>query len=298
MLLSPHVISKSLTFILGIVFFGKPPLTRMAAKLDQRYPTWHLLLHPSNTILRGIPTNAQLAITILRINEARNAPVPPAPPIDQTPPMKPVPLSFDDLDALTNDKPLGADEGDILDATIPDPAILNEAGGRGSTCEADKGTKPHRLQHLLGHVRRGIKAAVSVAQKADKVRAKAGRQSAKNRVGVLRRESSQLRTSASPLMFRARSQSREGQVHVSADGVISFEDLWNVHVNDITELKKHSGVGLKTKLVISWAMDLDVQDGLEIKDRSGTCYILTAVIQRDQLFDRLCAMGPQRWDVW
>lgn len=298
MLVSPYHVVKILTLSIGLGLFGRPLLVRASQWLDRVYSGWRYMLYPEHNILRGIPTNAQLTITILRNNERLNAPIPPPPSINRTPPMKPVRPSSEIADMETLDKPLGADEAELAEAAAPDPSILDDAGGRCSKVEATEGSKPHRLLHLLGHLKRGIRSTVHVAQQADRLRAKAGRESAKNRVGVLPCKSDDTGTQQGPSTFRARNEAKEGQVHISAEGIVSFDEQWSVHVSDITELKKHSGLGLKTKLVVSWAMDLDVKDGLEIKDRAGNAYVLTAVTHRDQLFDRLCAMGGQVWDVW
>jgi hypothetical protein len=41
---------------------------------------------PTSTLLKGVPTNAQLAITLLRIGESNGAPLPPPPTSDFPPP--------------------------------------------------------------------------------------------------------------------------------------------------------------------------------------------------------------------
>ena len=47
----------------------------------------------------------------------------------------------------------------------------------------------------------------------------------------------------------------------------------------------------------TWATGRQVKDGLEIVDAEGKSWALTAVGMRDQLFNRLCAMGGQKWVV-
>ena len=47
----------------------------------------------------------------------------------------------------------------------------------------------------------------------------------------------------------------------------------------------------------TWATGRQVKDGLEMVDAEGQVWILRAVEMRDQLFNRLCAMGGQRWVV-
>ncbi len=69
-------------------------------------------------------------------------------------------------------------------------------------------------------------------------------------------------------------------------------------VQDITELKKIGGLGWKSKIVVGWATGKTVADGLEITTRSGDRLKITAVRLREELFNRLVAMGGQKWESW
>jgi len=55
-----------------------------------------------------------------------------------------------------------------------------------------------------------------------------------------------------------------------------------------------SGYGRKAKLVVGWALDSEVADGLEIFDRRGNSWNVTAMALRDELFNRLIAMGSKK----
>ena len=84
-------------------------------------------------------------------------------------------------------------------------------------------------------------------------------------------------------------------------GTVDREDLhplWSIPVGDISELRKVGGFGWKGKLVIGWAMGREVADGLVITDRKGSDTRLTAMLLRDELFNRLVAMGGQKWECW
>ncbi len=74
--------------------------------------------------------------------------------------------------------------------------------------------------------------------------------------------------------------------------------IWSVAVAEIKELKKLGGLGWKAKLVVGWALDREIADGLEILDKQGNRYILTAMALRDELFNRLVAIGGQKWESW
>jgi hypothetical protein len=45
-------------------------------------------------------------------------------------------------------------------------------------------------------------------------------------------------------------------------------------------------------------MNREVADGLEIVDRNNNVIKLTAIPLRDELFNRLVAMGGQKWECW
>lgn len=70
---------RVLEICFGIVFFGQPALRYYFALLTENFPKWKEYLQLKNTILRDVPTNAQLTLTILRVGEKKNTPFPPPP---------------------------------------------------------------------------------------------------------------------------------------------------------------------------------------------------------------------------
>lgn len=58
-----------------------------------------------------------------------------------------------------------------------------------------------------------------------------------------------------------------------------------------------SGFGWKAKMVVGWATDREVVDGILIVDK-GNRELLTAVARRDVIFDRLIAIGNHMWESW
>jgi hypothetical protein len=64
------------------------------------------------------------------------------------------------------------------------------------------------------------------------------------------------------------------------------------------EIKKVGGLGWKTKLVVGWATDREIADGLLIVDKDGNQKQLTAIALREELFNRLIALGKQMWEAW
>lgn len=79
-----YLMAKGLGFGIGIALFGSPGMTRVNAVVARNYPRIRKYLELRNSILRGVPTNAQLAITLLRMGEHSKAPVPPPTPTDST----------------------------------------------------------------------------------------------------------------------------------------------------------------------------------------------------------------------
>lgn len=70
-------------------------------------------------------------------------------------------------------------------------------------------------------------------------------------------------------------------------------------LTDITkELKKVGGFGWKTRLIVGWATNREIADGILIVDKDGNEKLLTAIALREELFNRLVAMGNQMWEAW
>jgi uncharacterized protein DUF3292 len=268
-----------------------------------------LLILPSS-VLKGVPTNAQLTITLLRLGEANRAPLPPPPRTNEPLSQQPVELSEDVFSATGGDRPLNATKQELQEAISHDTDTVNKTGGPDN--ELTKSTKSSRLLGLFKGV---TKAAVSTAINVDKMSAKMGSKSAKKRVGAVpRRGEAQI---SGPTEFNARYEGKEGVLsfiqrpdsqrvafsthsHTKESSESNWkgsQPVWTVPISDIKELRKRSGYGFKSKLVVGWVLEQEIRDGLEIVDRLGNSWVLTAVPLRDELFNRLCAMGGQRWEA-
>jgi hypothetical protein len=88
-------VMKILELFAGAVFFGKPIIERGVSIIDYRYPDWRRHTEMQNSILKGVPTNVQLAITLLRTGENNKTPQPPPPPSHGPPNVH---LNADDYD--------------------------------------------------------------------------------------------------------------------------------------------------------------------------------------------------------
>lgn len=99
-----YMVTKGLGFGVGFGFFGDPIISRAISLINRTYPRWEKYVELRHTILRGVPTNAQLAVTLLRIGERNRAPIPPPPFSGAPPPVKPHATAGQDLEHLGEPK--------------------------------------------------------------------------------------------------------------------------------------------------------------------------------------------------
>ncbi|KAK8880087.1 hypothetical protein PGQ11_001381 [Apiospora arundinis] len=310
-----YMFMKGVTFGVGFGFFGDPVIRRGIKLLNREFPHWQKLLELRNTVLKGVPTNAQLTLTLLRIGEANKAPLPPPPRVEEAPPDRPVGVTDEELRATGAEPPLNATEAELDEAMAHDPTTAHEtAGGDIDAAKSPKhGKKGRKLINLLKSTTKG---AVKTAMGADTVRAKAGSSHAKNRLGAAPKPAADLLSG--PVDFQARYQGHKGHVYISTKatipavafstestiekiGTADREDLhprWSIPVADLRELKKIGGYGWKYRMLVGWSLSREIADGIELTDRTGTTYKLTALPLRDELFNRLIAMGGQKWEAW
>ncbi|KAI5456021.1 hypothetical protein BGZ63DRAFT_496930 [Mariannaea sp. PMI_226] len=295
---SAYVAMKAVGFGCGFLFFGDPIIMRVLSFVNRTYPRWEKYIELQNTILRGVPTNAQLTITLLRIGEKNKAPLPPPPSSDKPPPVEPHPTAGQGLDHLE-----GATEEEIEAAVQPDPIVVDAVEEEQPAQDAQPHKRPHRIMNLLrGAAKGGVKTALA----ADKAKARAGVQKAKDRLGVVK--DAQPNPVTGPIRFPARFKGLKGHAYITATATTpalswtsNIDDVkpsWTTAIGEIAELKKIGGLGWKSKIIVGWAMDTEIVDGLVITTRDGSEFHLTAVVMRDQLFNRLISMGAQMWEAW
>ncbi|KAI1792006.1 hypothetical protein LXA43DRAFT_888244, partial [Ganoderma leucocontextum] len=282
-----EVVLRGMWFLIGLVFFSQPVLSRAIDGLNRQAPHWREHIELRRTFLRGVPTNAQLTLTLLRIAEQAKAPLPFRGRIR----LSTLLARRSEGESLTDDDHDGADRESV-------------EGGN------DKGTngKKTRRSKLVGFLKKTTRAGVGGVLGVDHLKAKVGDEYAKRRLGAVPRKGVE---GAGPTSFSARVHRRKGRVLVvssAASPCVSFvpekllrgaegiEGEFSVGVADIVALRKMGGLGWKGKLVVGWATGRDVLDGLEIVDRWGGQRVVTAVKGRDELFNRLIAMGAQNWE--
>lgn len=276
----------------------------------------------NSTVLKGVPTNAQLTITLLRLGEANDAPLPPPPEVYAPPRHKHAELKAADLEGAAGDVPLNATQEE-LDAAIKHTPSCESSPQTEPQASDIRNSKAHdhgkKGGWLLGLFKGTTKASVNTAIGVNKAQAASGSTAAKNRLGVIPPPG--FTPTSGPVEFKARYRGRKGNVWLSTKATVpcvafsssgaggrkggrrAFEEAqvkaeWSVPIADIKELRKIGGYGWKAKLVVGWALERKVTDGLEIVDHEGNPYIVTAVPLRNELFNRLCSMGGQKWESW
>jgi hypothetical protein len=126
-----------------------------------------------------------------------------------------------------------------------------------------------------------------------------------NRLGVLQ---DGLDREAGPVAFPCRYKGKKGHAYITATATSpalswttekeDIDPVFSIAIADIKEIKKVGGLGWKTKLIVGWATQRDIADGLVVIDREGESKHLTAIALREELFNRLIALGNQMWEAW
>ncbi|KAL9933993.1 hypothetical protein V8E36_007075 [Tilletia maclaganii] len=374
-LLNPNLVYRSTTGLLGFLFFGQPVLDRlkpepMIAWLDAHIPHWRRYLELRNTLLRGIPTNAQLTVTLLRIGEAHKSPLPPPPlPVAPGDPSQKLP------EAEVREGEEMADHPDLppeYREALRRQALEREAERQAAEAaeEDDKNKKKDKKKpsKILGFFKVAAKSATASALGLNRAEATVLQSDhAKARLGVVRKQLAQNALGDGPAAFKARYKGKKGLIIVSTSSTtpcVSFEPrqpavaraaiaaldqfkedeksggesgavastsdvgegktegegqgegkssvtkralektaeaarvppLFSIQIEDIAELNKRGGLGWKAKMLVSWAMESDIADGLDIVTLTGERFRVTAMPRRDEVFNRLIAISPKtKW---
>ncbi|PYH93650.1 hypothetical protein BO71DRAFT_484433 [Aspergillus ellipticus CBS 707.79] len=307
---SSYVLVKIATFGGGLAFFGEPLIRNAMVYLNKKCPRWDRLLQLQNSLLKGIPTNAQLTLTLLRIGEANGAPLPPPPSHS----LHQIPLQAASIS--TSSLPLSATPSELHQAINPSSSSSRSPSPSQSPAPSKK-TRIARTIHLF---RNTIATTIEGKLAVDRARAAAGSLRAQGRVGILHKkghiplpsgpiqysaryngkrgvvviDQTQTQTQSPPLLYFTTdhtAQHRPGIEHRSKGTV-----LFSIPVTEIQEMRKIGGLGWKGKLVTGWALGgKEVVDGLVLVG-NGTGFRLTAMKMRNQLFNRLVAIDGQVWE--
>ena len=215
---SSYMFMKMNGLLVGFGFFGDPLIWRTLSYLNREFPHWQKLLEIRNTLLKGVPTDAQLTITLLRIGEANKAPLPPPPYSGPPPPNAAHETAGQNLEHL------GKFMGSRIAARlltyskgVPDDEMANaiHPDDTATTTGADTAAKPKKVhgRRILAAFKSATKGGVETILGTDRLKAAAGAEHAKNRLGVLK---SGRYAPAGPIQFPCRYKGKRGHAYITA----------------------------------------------------------------------------------
>lgn len=188
--------------------------------------------------------------------------------------------------------------------------------------EKSKSKAPARA---LAAIKQTVKAGVQTALHTDHAKAKiANSMPAKNRLGAVVDTEKVSEAPQGPKNFAARYKGTKGAAvvvdNINVQGAVGpvlrwkSEDgklAWDIPVEDIVEVEKMGGFGWKGKMLVGWSLDKQVVDAVKVvyktpvrEEATGQLLgerlheekLLTAVVGREELVNRLLSMGRQRWE--
>ncbi|KAG8525769.1 uncharacterized protein KY384_000529 [Bacidia gigantensis] len=308
LLTSSSVFMKMVTGGIGFGFFGDPLIWRGLDFLNKKIPDWPKYLEIRNSILKGVPTNAQLTVTLLRIGEANKAPIPPPPRSDEPPPSKPASINGDHVTST-----LDTDHEELHDAIHKSDTDKKADAEYLEQEQSETKHKHHTGERVIGFFKGTTNAGVQTKFGLNKTKAHIlGSAEARERLGILPQNMANEEPSG-PVDFKSRYKGSKGWTYISTIAdvpTVSFsyqstdgsgvhhesKAKWSIPIDEISEIKKIGGLGWKGKIVVGWATGKQVADGMEIYTKGGDTYKVTAIRLRDELFNRLIAIDGQKWE--
>ncbi|OQE02708.1 hypothetical protein PENVUL_c039G06788 [Penicillium vulpinum] len=305
---SSYWIIKLVGFSIGLGFFGDPIFTYTLDLLNTKVPNWKDHLDLQKTLLAGVPNNAQLTLTLLRIGEINSSPLPPAP-------------SADDGELVWPLRRKKSQAASSTDLTTQGSSVSLQSTNSTTSLPETKVPKRRFVFKLLKFFRRTISTAIKGHMAFDRAMAIAGSAHTKNLLGMLQNgHFSAAATPFGPLKFDAKFERKRGAAVIDSSkeppilyfttyASAGLDDLriesrkkgsvlFQIPVTEIKELKKTEGLGWKGKLIVELtAGSKEAADGLVISgDEIGQSYHLTGMRSRNQLFNRLVAIDAQFWE--
>lgn len=165
--------------------------------------------------------------------------------------------------------------------------------------------KKQRGRRIFNAIKGVTKGGVETILGTDRLKAAAGAEHAKNRLGVLKSGPDK---PSGPIQFPCRYKGKRGHAYLTTTATSpalswttekeDIDPVWSVAIADLAEIKKVGGLGWKTKLIVGWATSREIADGILIVDKEGGKKQITAIALREELFNRLVAVGAQMWEAW
>ncbi|KAF7917533.1 hypothetical protein EAE99_009199 [Botrytis elliptica] len=284
---------KGIGFFIGFGVFGDPILTPSLQWLNQNYSNWKELLEPKNNILRGVPTNNQLTLTLLRIGEANHTPLPPV--------RTSHPDDCNQKQTIDEDNiPLDATDTEIQDAIHPSGNIEKS---HPQEEEQGEGQKHKKLAKFIRALKANTKASVETKLAVDHVRAKVGNEKAKGQLGILPKKENLIY--AGPSEYKARYDGKKGWLYLTGNSILfSHKEqgdrsslVVEIPFAEIKQLKRVAAFSAKAaEVAADWGTDKDLLGSVEIDGLNDKTWKFTALPERDELFNRLVAISGHRWE--
>jgi hypothetical protein len=208
------------------------------------------------------------------------------------------------VDIEIDDIPLDASPGEkALAASPPLPEVDIEDNSK-------EDPKYKHLSKISRMFKAYTKAAVETKLAADHVLAAGGSEKSKGHLGVIPKTKNLIY--AGPSHFKARFEGKKGWLYITetANPSLGFtthdptsesserlEPLVEIMVKDIKELKRARAFPNKAaEMAADFSSGQELLGSVEIVDAEGKTWRYTAVPERDELFNRLVAMGGQKWE--
>jgi len=321
-----YLVYKGTGFAIGFGLFGDPIISRGLELLNAKFPAWMEMLEPKNNILRGVPTNNQLTLTLLRIGEAHHSPIPPIRTTKKSDAnnIPQVDVNQMPFDASNREVRQAIEPSAVPNGESPSSTTSSSSNPNTPTSSSNEEEKPkHRhLSKIIGVFKGNTKATVETKLAVDHVRAAAGSEKAKGHLGVLPKKKNIIY--AGPSEFAARFEGKKGWLYIttstlSATGqrlIFTNEDprhkdlgvegqglenrkgnvVWEMEIDDIKRLKRATAFMHKAaEAAADWSEETELLGSIEIDDVRDKTWRFTAVPERDELFNRLVAVGRQKW---
>lgn len=254
------------------------------------------------------------------MGEAHGSPIPPVPRTKPSDVNKDPNVSFNQI-------PLKVSRHEVEQAVQPSSKASEHDGhssppNTGNQADNEKGDPKHRhLSKVIMFFKGNSKSVVNTKLAVDHIRAATGSNEARGRLGVLQEQKNL--TYAGPSSFKARFNGEKGWLHIKSSAtstttdstkphlIFTTEDpryhdidlsnkdkfLWSIAVDDIHRLKRASAfVSKPIEKAVDLSGDTELLSSLEIVDEREKTWQFTAIPERDELFNRLIALGKQRWE--
>lgn len=304
LLTSAGMVYQVVNYAVGIGIFAEPVLTAAYNWINARFPNWMQLLDPKVTILKDVPNNKQVALTLLRLGEAHRTPLPPLPRSNQTDGVDEKLLNVDEL-------PLSTSTAEVQRAVYPND-VKKAHDDEPQTADNHGQPPSKRMSKFVAFLKGNTRAVVETKLAVERVRATMGSEKSKETLGVLPKPENLIY--AGPNEYRARRDGQQGWIYIISSatspwlvftkrrwlnpnsGDVQDDDV-SLPINSIQRLKRVPALQSRVMhAAADWVTEKDLLGGVETTDMAGVTQKWSALPERDELYNRLVAIGEQKWE--